>query len=628
MDPLLPSRDERFHEAFRVSPVGNVIIRCSDATIIEINAACLRILGCERHELVGRPATALRFSPAIALDEDQDGAPAQREITFIRKDGSSGHGLYFHHPMDLRGERHALATLIDITERKQMEQSLRESSLRLAATLEGGRMGTWIWDTATGQMWWDDAATVLWGRKPGETMPQPIDSALQFIHPDDRPRVANGFVSYLQSGAAGKIEFRTVRPDGALQWIAVRIGAQRPEWHRAGRLIGIFVDVTAEKRAEEAQMRSQKMDALATLAGGIAHDFNNILLAISGNTRLASTDLPQNHPVQHNLGQIAQASSRAADLVRRILAFSRQQEGRREVRSLKPILQQAVRLLRHGLPASIELRAQLGDAPLVAVDALQIQEILTNLTANAVHAIGDGRGIIDLALHPASIEPGIPGLSGGDYACLSFRDNGSGMDRQTLERIFDPFFTTRPASAAAGLGLSVVHGIVQNLGGTILVDSTPGEGTKFDIYFRAAQREEQPVQPAREPSRGQGQRVLYVDDEEALVILLTRVLERLGYSVLSFTDPVKALAAVQDDPHCVDVVVTDLSMHGMSGIDLARAILATRPDLPVLLTSGYVRAEDRESAHACGIREVILKPNTVEELGHALNRLFSDYARP
>ncbi len=521
MDPLLTSRDDRFHEAFHVSPVGNVIIRCVDSKVVEINAACLRILGCERQELVDQPASALRFSPAIDLHGEQGDAPIQREITFIRKDGSAGHGLCFHHPMDLRGERHALATLIDITERKQMEQSLRDSTAR-----------------------------------PG------------------------------------------------------------------------FVDMTAQKRAEEAQVRSQKMEALATLAGGIAHDFNNLLLAISGNTRLAITDLPDDHPVQQSLGQIAQASSRAADLVRRILAFSRQPEGRREVRPLRPILQEAVRLVRRGLPATIELRAQLGDTPPVAVDPLQIHEILTNLAANAMHAIGDRSGVIEVTLHQAEIDPGIPGLPGGEYACLSFRDNGSGMSRQTLERIFDPFFTTQPAGTAVGLGLSVVHGIVQNLGGTILVDSTPGEGTKFDIYFPAARQEDQaPPPPSQQPSPGQGQRVLYVDDEEALVILLTRVLERLGYQVLSFTDPAKALAAVHRDPQCVDVVVTDLSMHGMTGFDLARAILAVRPELPVLLTSGHVRAEDREIARECGIREVILKPNTVEELGHALNRLFAGYAR-
>lgn len=629
MDQTPSHSDERFRDAFHVSPVGNVIVRHGDGALVEINDACLRMLGYRRHELAGKGINALQFTPPLGLLADgASGSNPQHEVTFARRDGSQGHGLCFLHAMELQGEKHTLATLIDITERKEMEESLRESTMRLTATLEGGRMGTWSWDHAAGHMWWDDAATMLWGRLPGEAMPQPIETALQFVHADDRCRVAESFDRYLQTRVAQGIEFRTVRPDGALQWIAVRIGVQRPEWSEAGRLVGIFVDVTAEKRAEDAHVRSQKMEALATLAGGIAHDFNNILLAISGNTRLAMADLPQNHPVQHSLGEIDRASSRAADLVRRILTFSRHQEPRREVAALRPIVEEALRLIRPTVPGAIEIRTRLCDeAPPVALDAVQIHQIVTNLATNATHAIEPRAGLIEVTLERATLDAqSLEGLPPGDYARLTLRDDGAGMDAATLERIFDPFFTTKPIGKATGLGLSVVHGIVQNLGGAIVVDSAPGTGTKFEIYFPAANAAARPAQIEKSgPLRGEGQRVLYVDDEEALVFLVTRVLERLGYSVLGFTDPAKALAAIRHDPSGIDVVVTDLSMHTMSGFDLARAALAARADLPVLLTSGYVRAEDRETARQCGIREVILKPNTVEELGHALNRLFVDW---
>lgn len=641
MKQPLRASEHRFAKAFHFSPIGNIIVRRRDASIIEINDAYLQIMGYTRDELVGAHISILRFMPESALRAelaeafDQGRAITGREVTFTRKDGSTGQGLHSSHPLDIDGEKYGLGTLIDITERKQMEQSLRDSTLRLEATLEGGGMGTWIWNIRTGELWWDEAATKLWGRRAEDPPPHSAEDAMQFIHPDDRERVQESFVQYLRTGiAVSGAEFRTLRPDGALQWISSRGWPQQEEEsNEVVRMVGVFIDTTARRRAEESQLRSQKMEALGTLAGGIAHDFNNILLAIAGNVKLAIADLPQDHPVQGSLGEIDKASARATDLVRRILTFSRQQEPRREVASLQPIIEEAMRLIRPTLPTMVDIRMQLAaDAPPVSIDPIQIHQIIMNLATNAAHAIGARGGLIEVTLDTATIDPQSTLSAGtllpGRYARLTVSDNGAGMDKQTRERMFDPFFTTKPAGQGTGLGLSVVHGIVKNLGGAICVYSQPGKGTTLQIYFPAVEPGDTGPQIRQlTAAPGRGERVLYVDDEESLVFLATRVLQRLGYQVHGCTSPVQALSELRANPRNFDAVITDLSMHPMSGFELARALLEIRPDLPILMTSGYVRTEDRENARQCGIRDFILKPDTIEELSHALQRIFAGAQR-
>ncbi len=392
-------------------------------------------------------------------------------------------------------------------------------------------------------------------------------------------------------------------------------------------LLGISRDITERKRAEEAQQRSQKMEALGTLAGGIAHDFNNILLAITGNAKLAMDDLPADHNARASLNEIDKASLRASDLVRRILAFARQQEIRHAAVQMMPVVEEAVRLLRSTLPAMIRIETRFAaDLPPVAADASQVHQILLNLGTNAAYAIGEGQGVITISLEALIINDDLarlaPGLQAGRYVRLSMSDDGCGMDKPTLERIFDPFFTTKPVGQGTGLGLSTVHGIMQSHHGALTVYSQPGKGTVFHLYFPSLT--EVQAEPAQAPpplSNASGERLLYVDDERALVDLSTRILGRLGYEVIGFTEPDRALQAFRAHPQDFAAAVTDLSMPGMSGFELSRALLDVRPDLPIVMTSGYVRPEDQETALQIGIRELIPKPNTAHELGRVLNDL-------
>ncbi|HEV8644387.1 MAG TPA: ATP-binding protein, partial [Burkholderiales bacterium] len=328
--------------------------------------------------------------------------------------------------------------------------------------------------------------------------------------------------------------------------------------------------------------------------------------------------------------EIDKASARAADLVQRILAFSRQQEIKRKVVQLQPVVEEALKLIRPTLSAMIEIKARFAaNVPEVAADSSQIHQLIMNLATNSAHAIAAGIGLIEISLDAPTVTADFARTSAdlreGRYARLSVSDNGCGMDKATLERIFDPFFTTKPAGQGTGLGLSTVDGIMRSHEGAVTVYSQPGKGTTFHLYFPAIGDAATEIEaPQQEVARGKGEKVLYVDDEDALVRLSTRTLNRLGYRVSGFASPVEALNAFRSHPHDFDVVVTDLSMPGMSGFDLARALLEIRPDVPIVMTSGYVRPEDQEMASRLGIRELILKPNTVSELGRILDELLGD----
>jgi PAS domain S-box-containing protein len=383
-------------------------------------------------------------------------------------------------------------------------------------------------------------------------------------------------------------------------------------------------------RALELQLRqSQKMEAIGTLAGGIAHDFNNIIGAILGNAGLAREDIGAGHPALESIAEINKAGRRARDLVQQILAFSRKQALSRSVIALGPVVEEAIKLLQATLPAGVRLAADCAAGlPNVSADPTQIHQVLVNLCTNAWHAMEGRPGNIDICLDDCFVDAALArehaGLRPGRYVRLSVRDSGKGMDAATKERIFEPFFTTKPVGMGTGLGLSVVHGILQRHEGAIVVDSTPGNGTTFHLYFPAVEAPAVADRPAGAVAglpRGQGQHVLYLDDDEALVSLVSRMLERQGYRVSGYTLAQQALDAARADPGGFDLVVSDYNMPGMSGLDVARELSRIRPDLPVVVTSGYITDELREKAPLSGVRHLIYKPDTADELCEVVRRL-------
>jgi signal transduction histidine kinase len=380
--------------------------------------------------------------------------------------------------------------------------------------------------------------------------------------------------------------------------------------------------------------RAEKLQALGTMAGGIAHDFNNILLTVSGNAKLALEELPMDNPAYDKVLEIAKAGTRAIALTRKILSFSQQQETKGQVVQIQSAIEEALCTLRGILPPRIEINKFLpAKLPLVSADALQIQQIIANLGSNAADAIGERPGALEISASAVHLNGNVSPLSAklpqGDYVRVSVKDTGAGIDKSTMGRVFEPFFTTKPQGRGTGMGLAVVHGIMKNHLGEVTVYSEVGKGTVFNLYFPVAGEAPVEVRPATVPPKGQGQHILYVDDEEPLVLLITRTLKRLGYKVTGLTNPVEALHILQKDPCEFQALVTDLSMPEMSGTDLAQEALQVCPNLPVILTSGYIRSQDQEVARRIGVRELILKPDTVEELGNVLHRLLTgDKDRP
>ena len=388
----------------------------------------------------------------------------------------------------------------------------------------------------------------------------------------------------------------------------------------AARLRATGAKMEAEMKLREqfeAQARqSQKLEAVARLAGGIAHDFNNILGAIISFTEIVRMDHPQDTELRENLGEVLKACNRATGLVRQILAFSRRQDPIRVRMQLEPVVREALKLIRSTLPASISIQEEIAEGlPSVLADSNQIHQVVVNLCANAEYAMRGSPGVLKVSLE---VKPGsVP--KGSQWLQLSIADTGHGMSEALLQRIFDPCFTTKGPGEGTGLGLAVVHGIIQEHKGTIEVESRPGVGTTFRISFPASESEsrERVIDlPRRVP--GTGQRILFVDDEVALLNSARPLLEHRGFRVDACANPSQALERLRQDPAHYDAVVSDLTMPGLSGLELAREIRSIAPRVPILIMTGYAGDLTTDGVKQLGLSELVLKPIDFSVLAHKL----------
>ncbi len=533
--------------------------------------------------------------------------------------------------MEAGGKKLFTVIVRDVTERLKITEALRQSDAMRRFAMESAQLGESVAELATGKVQRSAMMSRLYGYHT-EPKEWSYEIAMQHIHPEDRERVDSSFKKAIQEEERWNCEYRVVWPDSSVHWVRACAALFRDQTGKTTHLIATMGDVSEQKRAEQTRLRSQKLEGLGTLAGGIAHDFNNMLMAIAGNVKMATTDLSNENPVQEYLTEISKAAARATDLVRRILAFSRPQELKREVIALQPVVEEALKLVRATLPAWIEFRTEfVPSLPAILADATQIHQVIVNLATNAAHAIGQKSGLIQFRLDECSmaeaeLRPRYEGPP-GRFVRLAVSDSGCGIERVVLDRIFDPFFTTKAPGEGTGLGLSVVHGIITNHGGTVHVYSDPGRGTAFHLYFPAVGSAPAVTAPKQsELPRDRHQHILYVDDEEGLVLLATRMLKRLGYKVSGFTDAGSALREFRNAPENFDVVITDLSMPSMSGFEVASKLLAVRPKLPVILTSGYLRPEDQERAQRLGIEHFLQKPHSVEEVAQVLDQIFQRVA--
>ena len=416
-----------------------------------------------------------------------------------------------------------------------------------------------------------------------------------------------------------------------------------PEKDSQGRVVGtraMFVDITARKQAEKetkrlevALLQAQKMEAIGTLAGGIAHDFNNILSAIVGYTELSLLNVDEKSDLQYNLQQIYTAATRAGDLVRQILAFSRQAERKPEPLQAAPLVKEALTLLRSSLPATIEIRREISDrTDNIMADTTQIHQIVMNLCTNAAQAMEENGGLLTVGLKQVHLSNAdlkqLPGLAEGDYVKLTVQDTGHGISPEIIDMIFDPYFTTKESGKGTGLGLSVIHGIVQSYGGDIHVNSKPGNGTTFEVYLPTIKQQHGGEKVENNTLPTGNETILLIDDEPILIEVGQQILQVLGYKVLTCNDSMESLKLFNQAPNDIDLVISDMTMPKMTGDRLAAQMLQTRPELPVILCTGFSSKFTDKEAAKIGVKALVNKPLVMEKMAPLIRRILDDVEKP
>jgi PAS domain S-box-containing protein len=405
--------------------------------------------------------------------------------------------------------------------------------------------------------------------------------------------------------------------------LELRIAERTEELRRAYE--SLKEETREREQAEEHLRQAQKMEALGTLAGGIAHDFNNLLGAVIGFTELMQEDLPEGNRGHRHAERIMEAGLRGRDLVKQMLTFSRKTDQEKKPLRLSSIVKESAKLLRASIPTTITMNVNvMSESAFILADPVQIQQVIMNLCTNAYHAMLEKGGTLDVELSDFSVGPldgDSHGIKPGLYMKLTVRDTGTGIPAQIKDRIFDPFFTTKAVGEGTGLGLSVVMGIVKQSGGYINVESEPGKGSTFSVYFPKVAGELVADIKGKEEAPTGTERILLVDDEEALLEMGKQILTRLGYKVTSQMSSEVALALVEESPSHFDLVITDQTMPDMTGVELAEKILAIRPDIPVILCTGFSHLVDADSARATGIKGFAMKPLTKREIAKTVREV-------
>jgi PAS domain S-box-containing protein len=514
------------------------------------------------------------------------------------------------------------------------EDALRASEERYALVMQGANEGHWDWNLTGGPSFISPRNKELYGKSPTT----PVTSFAQWrslleIHPDDLPTVDKAIETHLAGGTDRyEIEYRVRHPDGQWHWLQLRGRCLRDASGRPLRFIGTSSDITQRKNAEaekerlERQLRhAQKLEAMGTLAGGIAHDFNNILGAIIGYGELAQAKAAPGSAEREYLDNVMHAGERAKRLVEQILTFSRSGVAERAAVDVQAVVAETLELFAASLRPDIRLEKILGAAGAAILgDPTQVHQVVMNLCTNAMHAMPDG-GVLEVVLdrehHEAQWHLSLGTLAPGDYLRLRVSDTGTGIPASVVERMFDPFFTTKSVGQGTGLGLSLVHAIVSDLDGAIDVTTADRQGTAFTIWLPIrAEAAQSPRAAARDVPSGSGQTIMVVDDEPALVALAEETLADLGYEPVGFKSSVAALTAFRTAPQRFDAVITDETMPDLTGIELAEDVRRLRPDIPIVLMSGYAGTQLIKRATTLGVTEILRKPLVRREIAEGLER--------
>jgi len=549
----------------------------------------------------------------------------------------------------------------DITARKQTEEELHKGRIDMDRAQEVGQIGSWRLDIRRNVLTWSVENHRIFGVTKGT--PLTYEAFLAIVHPDDRQYVD----AQWNAGLAGEpydIEHRIV-VNGQVRWVREKAYL---EFDDTGELLGGFgitQDITERKQLEEELRRSrddldlrvrertaeldqayqklveetednqrleahlrqsQKMEAIGTLAGGIAHDFNNILAAIIGFSEMVEEDLPPGDPSTPHVQRVLNAASRGRELVQQILAFSRKTEHARHPVSISFVAKETLQFLRATIPTTIEIILDnTATADTILATPVEVQQVLLNLATNAALSMQDKGGILHVSIADMDVEPYASVLESdivpGEYVQLVVKDTGNGIAPDVMKRIFEPYFTTREVGQGTGMGLAVVYGIVKSLHGSIMVESEPGVGSTFQVLLPKVTTAKRTEATLLERSLTGKERVLFIDDEEFLVEWGQALLERMGYEVTAMNDSTEAFETFSSDPSRFDLVITDQTMPGITGLNLARDLLKIRPDIPVILCTGHSESVTLDKLKEAGVREFLMKPLAKKDLAEVIRRV-------
>jgi PAS domain S-box-containing protein len=456
------------------------------------------------------------------------------------------------------------------------------------------------------------------------------------LHPADRQPISTQWHQAAKGNIPFKAEYRFQQRDGTTTWVLGQAMAELGDSGKVIGYVGTITDITERRKAEEEKKRleaqliqTQKMEAIGTLAGGIAHDFNNILFPIMGYTEMTMAAVSKESKAYHNLAQILKAAHRAREMVQQILTFSHPSEQWKKPIHIQSIIKEVLKLLRASLPATIEfVKGINNDCGAVMADPVQMHQVIMNLCTNAYHAMRDG-GVLKVNLSEVDMssddEKSGFKLNPGHYLRLTVSDTGHGMDPSIVPKIFEPFFTTKQNGEGTGMGLSVVHGIIQSCGGDIAVYSEPGKGTTFHVYLPLIETRQSTTDYVPDESLPKGnERMLLIDDDAQIVQVLRQMLESLGYHVTSRTSGVEALETFRTQMDNFDFVITDMIMPKMKGNELVKELLDVRPDIPIIVCTGYSELMTKEKAGQIGIRDLIMKPLALLDLAKTIRKVLDE----
>jgi len=623
-EELLQSKD-KLNRMFQFTDYMVCIADLNKGYFTKISPAFTKHLGWSEQEMLSKPILDFIHPDDVKKTADIIKKQMEKEVDVIQFENryktKKGDFRWFEwsaNPVPKEGITYSAA--YDITERKEADEALRISNERFLTVLDSIDATIYVADMETYEILFMNkymidtfgknmTGEICWKAFRTESGPCPFCTNDQLI--DENRNPTDVCVWHDKNPITDKWY---INHDRAIKWMD-------------GRLVRLQIatDISDIKRMEEELLQAQKMEAIGTLAGGIAHDFNNILFPLVGYAEMLKEDLPAGHPFQENADTMLSSALRARDLVQQILTFSRKSELEIKPLKLQAVINEAIKLIRPSIPTTIEIHQNIdSDCGAVNGDPTKLHQIVMNLATNAYHAMEEEGGKLTIALDQVYIKQDSTentGLLPGTYACLTVADNGIGIGKDVIDKIFDPYFTTKEQGKGTGLGLSVVHGIVKECNGDIRIHSEPGKGTDIHVYIPIIERRTLTRLETAGPIIGGTERILLVDDEEAVVRMEQRMLERLGYQMTLRTGSIEALEAFKANPEKFDLVITDLTMPNMTGIQLAREIKNIKADIPIIICTGFSEQLTDEKCRAVGINEHIMKPVIVKELAATIRNV-------